>query len=457
MRAELDLFPTGAHIDAAGRLWLSEVSVEALAEEFGTPLYVFDEETIRGRCHAYIRALEQYYPAAAELAYASKAYLNTALAQLFAQEGLSLDVVSGGELHVALHAGFPPDRIRFHGNNKSLLELAQGLEAGIGCFVLDNFLELETLECLAAEQGKRVLTWLRLSPGVDVHTHEYRKTGLLDSKFGFTIQTGQAEQALVRAINSSHLQLSGVHAHIGSQIFEAAPFVAAVDALLDFVASMRMGYGFDMREISPGGGWGVPYHPEDPAPALETYVSTVCQAVINGCQRHGLTLPRLVLEPGRSIIARAGVALYRVGARKEIPGVRTYLSVDGGMADNIRPALYGARYMALAATRADAPPEEEVTIAGRFCESGDVLVRDLRLPRMTAGDLLAVPGVGAYCLPLASNYNLATRPAVVMVRDGQASLIQRRETHSDLVARDLPLPGPPLTSEGRRFAHGDPQ
>jgi diaminopimelate decarboxylase len=373
------------------------------------------------------------------VAYASKASLNIGLAQLVAQEGLALDVVSGGELYVARQAGFEPELIHFHGNNKSLDELVMALEVGVGRIVVDSFHELGMLERLAADRGVRAAIWLRLSPGVDVHTHGYRKTGLLDSKFGFPLETGQAEQALVRAMQSPHLHLRGLHAHIGSQITELTPFADTVNALLGFAASMQETHSFQLKEFSPGGGWGVPYHQDDVPAPLEQFVVTLTQAVVDGCERFGLSLPELVIEPGRSIIAPAAVALYQVGARKEIPGIRTYVSVDGGMADNIRPALYGARYAALVGNRAAAPAEEMVTIAGRFCESGDVLIRDVELPSLQPGDLLAVPVVGAYCLPLASNYNMMPRPAVILVKDGRARVLQRRETYEDLVARDVPL------------------
>lgn len=436
----LALFPRGSRVDEHGRLWLGGCLASSLVKEFGTPLYVFDASTLRARCREYQQALAQHYPGTGQVAYASKACLNLALAQLFAQEGLSLDVVSDGELYVARQAGFPGERIHFHGNNKTAPELAMALDEGVGRIVVDNHYELDGLERLAVQRRVRVPIWLRLSPGIDPHTHTYRKTGLLDSKFGFPLETGDAERALVRAMVSPHLELAGLHAHIGSQILDTEPFAMAVALLLEFAAAMRAGHDFQLREFSPGGGWGVPYHEADSPAPVDRYVRAVCQAVVEGCRLHGLALPMLVIEPGRSIVAPAAVVLYRVGARKEIPGVRTYISVDGGMADNIRPALYGARHTALAANKAHEPAEETVTVAGRFCESGDVLIRDIDLPRLVAGDLLAVPGVGAYCLPMASNYNLVPRPAVVLVEEGRVSLIQRRETFHDLTVRDLPLP-----------------
>lgn len=436
----LELFPQGTRVDGQGQLWLGGNLASALAEEFGTPLYVYDEKTLRTGCREYRHSLARHYPGGSRVAYASKAYLNLALAQLFAQEDLDLDVVSGGELYIARQAGFPAEQIHFHGNNKTPDELTSALGEGVGRVVVDNPSELSLLEELAAERRMRVQIWLRLSPGVDVDTHAYRKTGLVDSKFGLLWESGIAERALVQALASPHLDLTGLHAHIGSQILDTEPIAATIARLLDFAAAMRSAHDFQLRELSPGGGWGVRHHEADPKAPRDRYVSAVCQAVVEGCRRRGLPLPALTIEPGRSIVSPAAVALYRAGARKEIPGMRTYISVDGGMADNIRPALYGARYTALAANRATQPEEERVTIAGKFCESGDVLIQDVAVPGLVRGDLLAVPVVGAYCLPLANNYNLSTRPAVVLVKEGRARLIQRRETLADLMNRDLPLP-----------------
>ena len=434
----LGLFPHTAQVAPDGHLYLGGLDTVALAAEFGTPLYVYDEATLRTNCRTYRDALAAHYPAPAEAAYAAKAFLCTAMAQLAAEEELGLDVVSGGELHVALRAGFPAARIHLHGNNKSPAELAFALDTRVGRIVVDNLYELETLAQLAAERDVVAAIWLRLSPDVDAHTHAYRKTGLLDSKFGFSPATGDATRAVWQALSSPHLTLTGLHAHIGSQIFEDAPFVQTVEVLLDFATEMQS-CGFELRELSPGGGLGVRYVESDAATPIERYVQAVSGAVVKGCRARGLPLPRLVLEPGRSIVGPAGVALYTVGARKEIPGVRTYVSVDGGMADNPRPALYGARYTAIVANKADLPPSETVTVAGKFCESGDVLIRDLPLPGTGPGDLLAVPVSGAYNLAMSSNYNQAPRPAAVLVCDGQARLILRRETYDDLTRRDQPL------------------
>jgi diaminopimelate decarboxylase len=437
----LDQFPISTQLDPDGHLWLGGCSTAALADEFGTPLYIFDERTLRQRCYEYRAALKTHYPAPAQVSYAAKAGLNLALARLIEEEGLGLDVVSGGELFVALRAGFPAELIHFHGNNKSQAELIQALQANVGRIVVDNFYELELLEALAAadlrSRAGPVKIWLRLSPGVEVQTHEYRQTGQLDSKFGFSIATGDAERALNSAAASPFLELIGLHAHVGSQITEPGPFALAIERLIGFVAAKGQDHSFSLREVSPGGGWGVAGPERENLPAIDTYVAQLCQSLLSACNQYGLELPRLVLEPGRSIVGPAGVALYSVGARKEIAGVRTYVSVDGGLADNIRPALYGARYAAVVVGKTPTAKAETVTIAGKYCETGDVLIHDVTLPRLEPGDLLAIPMAGAYCLPLSSNYNMALRPAVVIVRDGRARLIQRRETYQDLVARDI--------------------
>jgi diaminopimelate decarboxylase len=435
----VDLFPITSHIDPNGYLWIGSCRADALARQFGTPLYVFDEATLRDRCRQYKAALTAHYPGSSQVAYAGKAWLSLAWLDILAEEGLGLDVVSGGELYLAQQAGFPPDRVHFHGNNKSAEELTLALDWEMGRIVVDNHHELELLDALAARRGVQANVWLRLSPDIDVHTHVYRKTGLLDSKFGFPITTGDAASALRQALASPHLIPLGLHTHLGSLIYEVEPFVQAVHSILDFVATMADQHAFALRELSPGGGWGVPYSEDDPVAPIERYVRAVSLAVAEGCAQRGLSLPKLILEPGRSIVAPAGLALYTVGSRKEIPGVRTYVSVDGGMADNIRPALYGSRYTALVANKAGAEPAEVVTVAGKYCESGDVLIKDIVLPHTTPGDLLAIPMAGAYNLPLASNYNLAARPAVVLVRGGNAYLIQRRETFGDLMRREVRL------------------
>lgn len=434
----LKLFPQTAQIASDGHLHIAGLDVIDLAREFGTPLYVYDAETISARCRAYRCALSSHYLAPAEVTYAAKAFLCVGVAQLIASEGLGLDVVSGGELYIARQAGFPTARIHLHGNNKSASEMAQALDAGVGRIVVDNAQELAELARIAATRDVVVPIWLRVSPDIDAHTHTYRKTGLLDSKFGLPLATGDAARAVQAALSSPYLTLRGLHAHIGSQILELEPFCRTVEALLDLTEEMAW-HGFSLHEFSPGGGLGVPYVDADPGIEIETYVRSLSHAVVHGCQTRGLPLPRLVLEPGRSIIGPAGVALYTVGVRKEIPGVRTYVSVDGGMADNPRPALYGAQYTALVANKADQRPIETVAIAGKFCESGDILIHRVCLPYLNPGDILAIPVSGAYHLAMSSNYNQAHRPAAVLVRDGQARIILRRETDQDLARRNVAL------------------
>lgn len=430
------LWPETATRDAQGQLWIGGVAASELAREFGTPLYIYDEATLRVQCRRYLGALSADHPRGV-VTYAGKAGLNWALLQIIKEEGLALDVVSGGELQLALWAGFPAERIHLHGNNKALGELELALEAGIGAIVIDNFREIELLAALTADRVAPFPVLLRLNPGIDVHTHAYRKTGLLDSKFGLSIETGDAERAVARALELPGLALEGYHAHIGSQIFEMEPFVATVDALFAFAARMRDRFGVVPEEIAPGGGFGIQYEAGDPDHPAAGYATAVARAALAAAERHDLPDPRLTIEPGRSIVGPAGVALYSLGALKEIPGVRTYVSVDGGMADNIRPALYGAVYSAELVSRPSSGSLSPFTVAGKFCESGDVLIDRVELPPFEQGEWLAVPAAGAYCLAMASNYNMALRPPVVFVADGVARLVQRRETFEDLVARDV--------------------
>ncbi len=432
------ILPLGATRNDAGHLVLGGCDCVALAEEYGTPLYVYDEATIRAQCREYLGGLRAAYPDALVI-FAAKALGSPAIFQIVAQEGLGLDVVSGGELYAAQRAGVPLERVYFHGNNKSRTELEEALAAGVGRVVVDNLYELRLLAQLAAARGVRQPVLLRVGPGVEAHTHEYRKTGILDSKFSLPIVTGDAERAVAEALAAPGLELVGLHAHIGSQIFELEPYGETVRIVLQFAAEMQARHGLVLREFSPGGGWGIAYTEGDDPPQYGEAAAMVSGTVRAEAERLGLPLPRLVIEPGRSIVGRAGVALYTVGAIKDIPGVRRYAAVDGGMADNIRPALYGAEYRALLANRADTGPVERVTIAGKYCESGDVLIRDADLPALRSGDLLALPASGAYNLAMASNYNMAPKPAVVLVRDGTARLIRRRQTYEDLLREECLL------------------
>jgi diaminopimelate decarboxylase len=435
--ALLAIFPDKTAVNQDQHLELGGCDTVELAARYGTPLYVFDENTLRNKAREFVGEFGRRYEPGVTVLYASKAYINKAIARIVSDEGLGFDVVSGGELAVVKAAGAPLRRAYFHGNNKGSEELGQALEWGIGRIVIDNFHELETLEHLCAKAGRTQDVLVRVTPGVDPHTHSYIATGKTDSKFGFGLVTGDAEQAVKTAMAAAHLNLIGLHMHLGSQLFEPDPYAQAIDGLFQFAAQMRDRYQLELKEFSPGGGYAVQYVEEQPALPIAIYAEVVSDSVRRACQTHGMALPHLVIEPGRSMVARAGVALYRVGAVKDIPGVRKYVSVDGGMADNIRPALYGARYEAAVANRMNAEPSEKVTIAGKYCESGDVLITDAHLPSLRPGDLLALPASGAYCLAMASNYNLAPRPAVALVKDGQHRLIRRRETVDDLMQCDL--------------------
>ena len=431
----VEIFPTTAAVTEGGHLSLAGCDAEDLAGEFGTPLYVFDEATLRGMCREFVTEFAARY-ANTKVLYASKAYVNPALARLVTEEGLGLDVVSGGELAVAAAAGVPMSDIYFHGNNKSVEELEMAVDAGIGRVVVDSFYELGLLETIAEGRGKTQDIMLRLSPGIDPHTHAKTTTGILDSKFGFSIETGDAETAIRQALAARSLDLVGIHFHLGSPIFELEPYSIAVDTVLTFLAPFRS-EGLNLREFSPGGGFAIGYVREQGPPPISSYAEVITTALKTRAADLEFGEPMLTIEPGRSIVGRAGVALYRVGGIKDIPTVRKYVSLDGGMGDNIRPALYDSRYEAVIANRMDAEPEEQVTLAGKYCESGDILVKDITMPRLETGDLVAIPASGAYAPSMASNYNLNPRPAVVLVQDGQARLIRRRETYDDMMALDV--------------------
>jgi len=428
------LFPRTARVSRKNHLMLGGCDSVELAREFGTPLYVFDEATLRGKCVEYREEFARRYPNSL-VVYAAKAFINRALAQLFREEGLGLDVVSGGEFTIARSVDFPMEKVYFHGNNKSKGELELAAEWGVGRVVVDNLFELSLLDGVAKELGVRQDILLRISPGVDPHTHAHITTGIVDSKFGFLM--AQAEAAVAQALASTNLNLVGLHFHLGSQLFELDPYVQAIDICFRFAADMKKKHGFRFQEFSPGGGLGIAYNKDASPPAVAELAQVISFAVMSKSKELGLALPRLVVEPGRSIVGQAGVALYTVGATKDIPGVRKYVSVDGGMADNIRPALYGSQYRAVVANKVAGGDLEKVTIAGKLCESGDVLIRDIDLPRLESGDIIAVPCAGAYCLSMASNYNSSLKPPIVMVKNGKARLIRRHQSYEDLMSHDL--------------------
>jgi diaminopimelate decarboxylase len=416
------VFPAGSRVDERGHLEIGGCDLVEVAAEFGTPAYVYAEDDMRARARAYRDAFERR-DAEYEVLFASKAMPCTAAYRLFAEEGLSVDVASGGELHMALRAGFNPDRIHMHGNNKSDEEILFAARAGIRHLILDSFDEIERCERLL-EERQRVL--IRVTPGIKPSTHDYVQTGQLDSKFGFGLEDGLAAAAIERVLGSETLELVGLHAHIGSQIFELEPYTLAIRALGELAGDW-------CRVVNVGGGLGVAYLASDEPPSIDAYVDVKVRGV---AEVFGEGV-RILVEPGRSLVANAGVTAYRVGTIKEIPGVRTYLAVDGGMSDNLRPMLYGSRYEALIADRAAAAAETPVTIAGMHCESGDVLVREAMLAEPAVGDVLVTPATGAYGLAMASNYNGVPRPPVVFCAGGEARLVVRRETYEDLTGRDV--------------------
>jgi diaminopimelate decarboxylase len=434
MRDKLSLFPLTAEVNSQGHLVIGGCDSLELAAEFGTPLYVFDEFSLRSKCAEFKSEFGKHYPDT-RVIYAAKAFISTSLAKLFSEEGLGLDVVSAGELHIARVAGFPLDRVYQHGNNKSAEELKLALEWRVGRIVVDNFGELRMLDEIAGAQGLKPDILLRLSPGVDPHTHKYIATGAIDSKFGFPML--KAEEAVSQAIRAPNLNLIGLHFHIGSLIHEVEPYQQAIERVLQFAREMNTEHGFELKELNIGGGFAIQYTRDAPAPPVSAYTEAVVARIKDRCQGLELKLPQLIVEPGRAIVGQAGVALYTVGIVKDIPGIRHYVSVDGGMGDNIRPALYEAKYEAVVANNMVEKEAGEVTISGKFCESGDILIRDISLPDLVTGDIIALPSCGAYCLPLASNYNASLKPAVVMVREAKARLMRRRETFADLTRCDI--------------------
>jgi diaminopimelate decarboxylase len=434
--SKLALFPLTAEVNKQGRLLIGGCDVVDLAEEFGTPLYLFDELTLRHKCREFKDEFCKYYPDTVVI-YACKAFLNRALALIFKEEGLGLDVVSGGELSIAHSVDFPLDNVYFHGNNKTPEELNLALDWGVGRIVVDNFYELELLNGLAGKKGISQNILLRLTPGVDPHTHQYTTTGTIESKFGFPLATGQAEEAVKQVLSASNLNLLGFHFHLGSPVSEIQPYELAIELVLGFAREIGRKFDFNLSEFDIGGGFAVPYTLDSKTPTIAEYARALIGKLNGLISGLGLSRPRLIIEPGRAIVGQAGVALYKVGAIKEIPGIKKYVCVDGGISDNIRPALYGAKYEALVANKALKAGKEVVTIAGKLCQSGDILVKDINLASVEPGDIIAIPVCGAYCIPMSSNYNAMPKPAIVMVKESRARLIRRRETYQDLMSLDL--------------------
>jgi diaminopimelate decarboxylase len=432
------IYPHTTEHNAAGHLEIGGCDVVDLAREFGTPLFIYDERTLRDQCRAYHAAFgarTDLY----EIVYASKAFSCRAMCELAAQEDMSLDVATGGELAAARAAAFPPGRIYFHGNNKSVAEIEFGLDLGIGSFVVDSFEEIERLETAAAARGRRQQVLVRVTPGVRPNTHDFVQTGQQDSKFGFGLADGRAEEAVRRLRGAAHLELVGVHAHIGSQIFALDSYTREVEVLFIALDDWRRRFGFECIVFNIGGGLGIRYTAADKPSSITEFAEVSVSAVHEGAARHGMVMPKLFVEPGRSIAGKAAVTAYTVGTVKVIPGVRTYVAVDGGMSDNLRPMLYDSKYEAMLANKAEVPATDVVTVAGKHCESGDVLVRDVHIAPPEPGDVLVTPGTGAYGYAMANNYNAQPRPAVVMVAEGRARVIIARETWDDVLRLQLPL------------------
>jgi len=408
-----------------------------LAKEYGTPLYVIDEDLVRENCRVYKNAVDKYYDGNGLILYASKAFSTKFIYKVVKEEGLGIDVVSGGELYTAIKSDFPMDKVYFHGNNKTVDELKMAVENRIGCVIVDNIYELEKLNEIAAGEGIVQNIMFRIKPGVDAHTHSFVQTGQIDSKFGVALENGEAFEICKKASEMSNVKVHGVHCHIGSQIFDIEPFCKAAQVMMDFIGDLKDNLGMEIECLNLGGGYGIRYTQNDDPVPYDKYMANVSEVVKKAAEDRNVKLPFIIMEPGRSIIAPAGITLYTVGGIKDIKNVRKYVSVDGGMGDNPRYIMYESEYEAVVANNANAPKNEEVTIAGKCCESGDLLIKDAMMPQINVGDTLAVLATGAYNYSMASNYNRIPRPAVVAVSNGNSKVVVKRETYEDIIKNDL--------------------
>ncbi|MBK0008036.1 MULTISPECIES: diaminopimelate decarboxylase [Priestia] len=425
-----------SRINKRSHLEIGGVDTVELASNFGTPLYVYDVALIRQRARGFKETFEKH-GVKAQVAYASKAFSTIAMVQVVHEEGLSLDVVSGGELYTALAADFPKERIHFHGNNKSRAELEMAIKEDVGCIVVDNFYEIALLQEITEQYQKKMPVLLRLTPGIEAHTHDYILTGQEDSKFGFDLQNGQADEAVRLVQDSKGLELLGIHCHIGSQIFETTGFIMATQKLFAKMKEWKQRIEFVPQVLNLGGGFGIRYTEEDQPIPVSQYVEVIIEEVKKQSKQLEVEIPEIWIEPGRSLVGDAGTTLYSIGSRKHVPNVREYVAIDGGMNDNIRPALYQAKYEAVIANRMNDESDELVSIAGKCCESGDMLMWDVHLPKANPDDLLAMFCTGAYGYSMASHYNRLPKPAVVFVEDGEAQLVVKRETYEDIVKNDV--------------------
>lgn len=424
-------------VNNEGHLTIGGCDTVELAKEYGTPLYAFDETQIRQNCRDYVQSIEDNYDGKGLVLYASKAFSCLEMYRICKDEKMGVDVVSGGELYTALKAGFPADKIYFHGNNKTLDEIEFALESKVGHIVVDNITELKTIDRVAKEKNVKVNVLLRIKPGIDAHTHSFIRTGQIDSKFGFALETGEAMQAVKETCNTDNVELKGIHCHIGSNIFDIEPFESAAEVMLQFVADIKKETGVELEELNLGGGFGVKHKTEDKPVAYKEYMKKVATVVKDTCKKLDIKTPKILIEPGRSIIGSECITLYTVGGVKEIPNIRTYVSVDGGMTDNPRYILYQADYEAMCANKANSPKTKEVTIAGRCCESGDLIQENAPIQDIEPGDLIAVLSTGGYNYSMASNYNRLPKPAAIMTKDGSSKVIIKRETYEDMIRNDV--------------------
>lgn len=425
------------NVNDKGHLTIGGMDTVELAKRFGTPLYVMDEDAIRSHCRQFKESIDRCYGGNGLALYASKAFCCKAIYRVMKEEGLGADVVSGGELYTAMQAGFPAEKIFFHGNNKTQEELLMALECGVGHIVVDNLTELALLNELAGRQKKKAAIMFRIKPGIDAHTHQFIRTGQIDSKFGLALETGEAMEAVKEAIKLPNVELKGLHCHIGSQIFDIAPFVLAAQVMMNFIGEIRDETGFVVKELNLGGGFGIKYVPADQPVPYGKYMEEVSAAIHEKAKELSLPVPYIYIEPGRSVVAPAGITLYTVGAVKEIPGVRNYVSIDGGMTDNPRYALYQSAYDVLIANRASEDKSYTATIAGKCCESGDLIQEHASIQPPKVGDTMAVLATGAYNYAMASNYNRIPKAPTVFVRDGEAREVIRRESFEDLTRNDI--------------------
>ncbi len=425
------------NVNKKGHLTISGIDTVNLAEKYGTPLYVMDEDLIREHCRTFKNSIEKYYNGDGMACYASKAFSCKAMCKIVKEEGIGLDVVSEGELYTAESVNFPMERVCFHGNNKTDSELKYAVEKKVGRIIVDNIYELERLDKISSDAGVKANIMFRVKPGIDAHTHDFVKTGQIDSKFGVALETGEAFEIVKKAISLKNINLVGLHCHIGSQIFDIDPFVSAAEVMIGLIEKIKSELSYEIKELNLGGGFGIKYTDEDTPVEYEKYMEKVSIRVKELCAEKNISLPFILIEPGRSLVAPAGITLYTLGCVKEIPNIRTYISVDGGMCDNPRYALYKSKYDVVVANKASEKKTDTVTIAGKCCESGDLIGENMSIQKAEAGDIIAVLATGAYNYSMSSNYNRIPKPAVVMLKNGESRVVVKRETLDDVIRNDL--------------------